>query len=70
MKGLVRCSALVLLPVLLSLPTLAQDTGIGLPHHGANVFAEFSGGRTGQGQGAVWGGSAGAYLQEIGRAHV
>lgn len=63
MKGLIRCSALFLLPVLLSLPTLAQDVGLGLPHHGANVFAEFSGGRTGQGEGVVWGGSAGGYFQ-------
>lgn len=63
MKGLIRCSALFLLPALFCLPTLAQDTGIGLPHHGANFFAEFSGGRTGQGEGIMWGGSAGAYLQ-------
>lgn len=63
MKALSRCLALSLLPVLLSLPALAQDSGLGLPHHGANLFAEFSGGRTGQGEGIVWGGSAGAYLQ-------
>lgn len=63
MKSLSRCFALTLLPVLLSLPALAQDTGIGLPHHGANLFAELSAGRTGQGEGIVWGGSAGAYLQ-------
>lgn len=63
MKGLIRCSALILLPVLLCLPAIAQDVGLGLPHHGANVFAEFSGGRTGQGEGIVWGGSAGGYLQ-------
>lgn len=63
MKGVLRCLALVFLPVLFCLPTFAQDDGIGLPHHGANLFAEFSGGRTGQGEGVVWGGSAGAYMQ-------
>lgn len=63
MKTLIRCLALFLLPALFCLPALAQDAGIGLGHHGANVFAEFSGGRTGQGEGIVWGGSAGAYLQ-------
>ncbi|HEX3661459.1 MAG TPA: hypothetical protein VHU89_08500 [Acidobacteriaceae bacterium] len=63
MKRLIRSSALVLLPALLCLPAWAQDSGIGLGHHGANVFAEFSAGRTGQGEGVVWGGSAGSYLQ-------
>ncbi|MGA8532397.1 MAG: hypothetical protein WB622_21920 [Acidobacteriaceae bacterium] len=63
MKRLTRCLALFLLPVLLCLPAIAQDEGLGLGHHGANVFAEFSGGRTGQGEGIVWGGSAGGYLQ-------
>lgn len=63
MKRLLRCFALVLLPVLLCLPAGAQDAGLGLGHHGANLFAEFSGGRTGQGDGIVWGGSGGGYLQ-------
>lgn len=63
MKYASRGFALFLLPALLCLPAIAQDAGIGLPHHGANVFAEFSGGRTGQGEGAIWGGSGGAYLQ-------
>jgi hypothetical protein len=62
-KRLARCSALFLLPSLLCLPALAQDVGIGLGHHGANLFAEFTAGRTGQGEGVVWGGSAGGYLQ-------
>jgi hypothetical protein len=62
-KCLTRCFALFLLPALLGLPALAQDDGLGLGHHGANVFAEFSGGRTGQVEGIVWGGSAGGYLQ-------
>jgi hypothetical protein len=58
-----RCLALVLLSALLCLPAVGQDAGLGLGHHGANVFAEFSGGRTGQGEGIVWGGSAGGYVQ-------
>jgi hypothetical protein len=62
-KSPLRCSALLLLPILICLPAIAQDVGIGFAHHGANVFAEFSGGRTGQGEGIVWGGSAGGYLQ-------
>ncbi|HEX3986803.1 MAG TPA: hypothetical protein VHX13_09365 [Acidobacteriaceae bacterium] len=63
MKGLTRWFALFLLPALLCLPAVAQDVGFGPGHHGANVFAEFSGGRTGQGEGITWGGSAGSYLQ-------
>ncbi|HEY1807946.1 MAG TPA: hypothetical protein VGG42_05245 [Acidobacteriaceae bacterium] len=63
MKPLNRCFALFLLPALLCLPAVAQDVGFGLNHHGANVFAEFTAGRTGQGEGIVWGGSAGGYLQ-------
>lgn len=64
MKSPIRCFALFLLPALLCLTALAQDdAGLGLAHHGANIFAEFSGGRTGQGEGVMWGGSAGSYLQ-------
>ncbi|MFZ0632779.1 MAG: hypothetical protein WA399_19640 [Acidobacteriaceae bacterium] len=63
MKPPIRCFALILLPSLLCFSALSQDTGLGLSHHGANIFAEFSGGHTGQGEGIVWGGSAGSYLQ-------
>jgi hypothetical protein len=55
--------ALGLLSAFLSTPALAQDEGVGLGPRGASVFAELSAARTGQGEGVLWGGSGGGYLQ-------
>lgn len=60
-----RCSAVFALALLsvfftFTAQAFAQDA---LGDHTFNVFAEFSGARSGQGTGYLWGGSAGAYLQ-------
>ena len=58
-----RCSmwfALASLSVFFTLTARAQDITGG---HSANVFAEFSSANLGQGDGFIWGGSAGGYLQ-------
>jgi hypothetical protein len=60
-----RCSmlfALALLSVFFTLTARAQDP-LDVGGHSVNVFAEFSTANLGQGDGFIWGGSAGAYLQ-------
>lgn len=58
-----RWLSLLLLSAFFSLPSLAQDIGLGGGHRGINVFAEFTAARSGQGVSTLWGASAGSYLQ-------
>ena len=55
--------ALVLFSASISAPLFAQDDGIGAGPRGGSVFAEFSAARPGQGEGVVWGGNGGGYIQ-------
>lgn len=41
----------------------AQDPADGLGNHSANIFVSFSSATIGQGDGWIWGGSAGGYFQ-------
>lgn len=52
-----------LLSLSIILPLRAQDLLDGDGGHAFKAFAEFSGARSGQGVGALWGASAGAYVQ-------
>lgn len=49
--------------VTLTAPARAQDTPDGLGGRSASIFAEFSAANPGQGNGFIWGGSAGAEMQ-------
>lgn len=62
MKRCLAVFALAWLFVLFTTPAFSQDSPF-ISGHNLNVFAEFSGARSGQGVGYLWGGSAGAYLQ-------
>lgn len=63
MKTPVAWLALFSLSAFLSIPAPAQDVGLVGSSRTGSVFLEFSGARTGEGAGYVWGGSAGGYLQ-------
>jgi len=55
--------ALVLLSAFTSAPALAQDDGMGVGPRGGSVFLEASAASVGQGDGVIWGGSGGGYIQ-------
>lgn len=55
--------ALVLLSAFTSAPAFAQDDGLGVGPRGGSVFLEASAGSVGQGDGVIWGGSGGGYIQ-------
>jgi hypothetical protein len=55
--------ALVLLSAFTSAPALAQDDGLGVGPRGGSVFLEASAASVGQGDGVIWGGSGGGYIQ-------
>jgi hypothetical protein len=65
----VKTPSVLLALALLSAITLfapaarAQDPADGLGAHSANLFADFSSATVGQGDGWIWGGSAGGYYQ-------